>query len=80
MPLHVDGLQQAAIATRSNLPAAQQQLVTALAATGKPLVIVLMNGSALALTGRSKMPRPSSKPGIPAGKEARRWQKLLAGE
>lgn len=31
------------------LPAVQQQLVAALATTGKPLVVVLMNGSALAL-------------------------------
>ena len=31
------------------LPAVQQQLVAALAATGKPLVLVLMNGGALAL-------------------------------
>jgi len=31
------------------LPTVQQQLVTALAATGRPLILVLMNGSALAL-------------------------------
>jgi beta-glucosidase len=35
--------------TAIELPAAQQQLISALAATGKPLVLVLMNGSALAL-------------------------------
>ncbi len=35
--------------TDINLPAAQQQLLEALAATGKPLVVVLMSGSAVAL-------------------------------
>ena len=39
----------AAIAPVSSLPAVQQQLLEALAATGKPLVVVLMNGSALAV-------------------------------
>jgi beta-glucosidase len=36
------------------LPQVQQQLVDALAATGKPLVIVLMNGSAIALQGAAQ--------------------------
>jgi hypothetical protein len=35
--------------TDISLPAAQQQLLEALAATGKPLVVVLMNGSPLAV-------------------------------
>jgi beta-glucosidase len=35
--------------TKIVLPAAQQELLEALAATGKPLVVVLMNGSALAV-------------------------------
>ena len=35
--------------TDIGLPAAQQQLLEALAATGKPLVVVLMNGSPLAV-------------------------------
>jgi beta-glucosidase len=35
--------------TQIVLPAAQQELLEALAATGKPLVVVLMNGSALAV-------------------------------
>jgi beta-glucosidase len=53
MPLHVDGFNGGDRNT-IELPAAQQQLVTALAATGKPLVIVLMNGSALALQGAAQ--------------------------
>ena len=35
--------------TDLNLPAEQQQMLEAVAATGKPLVVVLMNGSALAV-------------------------------
>jgi len=35
--------------TEINLPRAQQELLEALAATGKPLVVVLMSGSAVAL-------------------------------
>ena len=46
--VHVDGF-SGGDRTRIELPEVQQQLVSALAATGKPLVIVLMNGSALAL-------------------------------
>ncbi len=48
MPVHVDGF-DGGDRTKIELPPAQQQLVSALAATAKPLVIVLMNGSALAL-------------------------------
>ena len=39
----------AATAPTSRLPQAQQELLEALAATGKPLVVVLMNGSAVAV-------------------------------
>ena len=48
MPVHLggfDGGDRSAI----ELPAAQDKLVDALAATGKPLILILMNGSALAL-------------------------------
>jgi beta-glucosidase len=48
MPLHVKGF-EGGDRTAIELPEAQLQLIDALAATGKPLVIVLMNGSALAL-------------------------------
>jgi beta-glucosidase len=47
-PIHVNGF-EGGDRTTIELPATQQRLVAALAATGKPLVIVLMNGSALAL-------------------------------
>jgi len=48
MPLKVDGF-AGGDRTSIELPAAQQQLVSALASTGKPLVLVLMNGGAIAL-------------------------------
>jgi beta-glucosidase len=48
MPIHVDGFQGGDRAT-IELPGVQKELIAALAATGKPLVLVLMNGSALAL-------------------------------
>jgi beta-glucosidase len=48
MPIRVDGF-DGGDRTRIELPEVQQQLVTALAARGRKLVIVRMNGSALAL-------------------------------
>jgi beta-glucosidase len=53
MPINIDGFSGGDRRT-IELPAAQQQLVAALAATGKPLVIVLMNGSAIALQGAAQ--------------------------
>jgi beta-glucosidase len=48
MPVHVDGF-AGGDRTDIQLPAAQQRMLEAVAATGKPLVVVLMNGSALAV-------------------------------
>jgi beta-glucosidase len=48
MPVHLQGF-EGGDRTTIELPAVQQQLVSALAGTGKTLVLVLMNGSALAL-------------------------------
>jgi beta-glucosidase len=48
MPVHVEGF-SGGDRTDIALPAAQRQLLEALGATGKPLVVVLMNGSALAI-------------------------------
>ena len=48
MPLHLPGFDGGDRST-IELPLVQQQLVQALAALGKPLVIVLMNGGAIAL-------------------------------
>ena len=48
MPIHVAGF-NGGDRTDITLPKVQQDLLEALAATGKPLVVVLMNGSALAV-------------------------------
>jgi beta-glucosidase len=48
MPVHVEGF-SGGDRTDIQLPEAQRHLLEALAATGKPLVVVLMNGSALAV-------------------------------
>ena len=48
MPVQIEGF-SGGDRTRIELPSTQQQLVEALAATGKPVVIVLMSGSAVAL-------------------------------
>jgi beta-glucosidase len=48
MPIHVKGF-LGGDRTDIQLPDVQQQLLEAVAATGKPLVVVLMNGSALAV-------------------------------
>ena len=53
MPIHVPGF-TGGDRTDIGLPAAQQQLLEALAGTGKPLVVVLMNGSALAMSWAQK--------------------------
>lgn len=49
MPIHVEGF-SGGDRTDIKLPASQQSLLEALAATGKPLVVVLLNGSALSVT------------------------------
>jgi len=49
MPIHIEGF-SGGDRTDIRLPAAQQHLLEALAATGKPLVVVLLNGSALSVT------------------------------
>jgi beta-glucosidase len=47
MPVHVAGF-EGGDRTSIELPAVQQQLLEAVAATGKPVIVVMMNGSALA--------------------------------
>jgi beta-glucosidase len=48
MPIHVPGF-SGGDRTDIDLPVAQKELLEAVAATGKPLVVVLLNGSALAV-------------------------------
>jgi beta-glucosidase len=47
MPVHIDGF-DGGDRTDIDLPKTQQQLLEAVAATGKPVVVVLMSGSAIA--------------------------------
>jgi len=48
MPVHLEGF-SGGDRTSIDLPATQEDLLHALAATGKPLIVVLQNGSALAI-------------------------------
>ena len=48
MPIHVEGF-NGGDRTSIDLPDVQKQLLQAVAATGKPLVVVMLNGSALAV-------------------------------
>ena len=48
MPVHLEGF-SGGDRTSINLPAVQEDLLKAVAATGKPLIVVLQNGSALAV-------------------------------
>jgi beta-glucosidase len=48
MPVHVEGF-NGGDRTEIELPAVQKEMLEAVAATGKPVVVVLMNGSALAV-------------------------------
>jgi beta-glucosidase len=48
MPVHLEGF-SGGDRTKISLPQLQEELLQAIAATGKPLVVVLMNGSALAV-------------------------------
>jgi beta-glucosidase len=48
MPVHLEGF-SGGDRTKISLPQVQQELLEAAVATGKPLVVVLMNGSALAV-------------------------------
>ncbi len=49
MPIHIEGF-SGGDRTDIKLPAPQQSLLEALSATGKPLIVVLLNGSALSVT------------------------------
>jgi beta-glucosidase len=53
MPVHVEGF-NGGDRTEIELPAVQKQMLTAVAATGKPVVVVLLNGSALAVDWAKK--------------------------
>ena len=61
---------EASSRTDLRIPASQRRLLKALKATGKPLVLVLMNGRPLSLGWGGKTPTRSWKPGSVAPKAA----------
>jgi beta-glucosidase len=67
MPIKIDGF-IGGDRTKLALPAAQQNLLEAVAATGKPVVVVLMSGSAVALPWAQEHAAASSKPGTQASR------------
>ncbi len=69
MPVHVAGF-EGGDRTSIELPSVQQSLLEAIAASGKPLIVVLMNGSAIASRGARSMRTPWSRHGIRAKRAA----------
>ncbi len=69
MPVKLEGF-SGGDRTSIDLPAVQEELLKALAATGKPLVVVCRTAAHSRSTGRSNTPTRFSKHGIPAKKAA----------
>lgn len=63
---------EASSRTDITLPQSQRALISALKATGKPLVLVLMNGRPLALVKEDQQADAILKPGLPVPKAATR--------
>lgn len=63
---------EASSRTDITLPQSQRALISALKATGKPLVLVLMNGRPLALVKEDQQADAILKPGLPVSKAATR--------
>lgn len=61
---------EASSRTNITIPQSQRDLITALKATGKPLVLVLMNGRPLALVKEINKPMRFWRPGLPGRKAA----------
>ena len=78
MPIHIDGF-SGGDRTKIALPAAQLQLLNTVAQTGKPIVVVLMSGSAVSLEGLTFQPAAVLEawyPGVAGGQAIAR---TLAG-
>ena len=61
--------------TRIDLPDVQQELIREIHALGKPVILVLLNGSALAVNwGKEHIPAILEKPGIPVRQGERQLQ------
>ena len=65
--------------TSIDLPKDEEKLVEAVKATGKPLVVVLMNGSALAVNWASENANAIVEAGIPAKRAGSRLRRLWPG-
>ncbi len=78
MPIHVQGF-AGGDRTDIKLPQAQQQMLEAVAATGKPLVVVLMNGSALAVNWANQHAQAILESWYPGQAGAQAIAETLAG-
>ena len=78
MPVHVEGF-NGGDRTDIRLPKVQQDLLEALAATGKPLVVVLLNGSALAVDWAEKHTAAILEAWYPGEEGGRAIAETLAG-
>ena len=78
MPVHVEGFVGGDRST-IDLPPVQQELLSALKATGKPLVVVLMNGSALAVNWAEEHAAAILEAWYPGGEGGTAIAETLAG-
>ncbi len=79
MPVHVEGF-DGGDRTELGLPKVQQELLEALGATGKPLVVVLLNGSELAVTWAQQHAAAILEAWYPGEEGGRAIAETLAGD
>jgi beta-glucosidase len=79
MPIHIEGF-SGGDRTDIKLPATQQHLLEAVAATSKPLVVVLMNGSALAVNWAQEHAQAIVEAWYPGEAGAQAIAETLAGK
>ncbi len=79
MPVHVEGF-SGGDRTDIDLPKTQQDLLEAVAATGKPVVVVLMSGSAIAMKWSKDHAAALLEAWYPGRPEAKRSRTFLTGK
>ena len=79
MPVHVEGF-DGGDRSSIELPSVQQRMLEAVAATGKPLVVVLMNGSALAVQWAKEHANAIVEAWYPGEEAGNAIARTLAGE
>lgn len=79
MPVHIPGF-QGGDRTSLDLPRAQEQLLTDLVASGKPVIVVLMNGSALAVNWADQHAAAILEAWYPGGEGGSAIAAALAGD